>query len=157
MSLFAILRNLHVLSAAVWLGMVVVMNFGLMPFVAKKLTQNEVNTLKPIFGKVKKIISISALVTFLTGGGVLSIQTKFNVVNMLESTRGTLIFIAGSIGFIITIFHFFVEDKVEDFLRSKLPKDELLVGYKGMAFIPVVGLIIVSGIFITMLIAVRGI
>ena len=157
MSLFAILRNLHVFSAAIWLGMVVVMNFGLMPSVAKKLTQNDVDILKPIFGKVKKIISISALITFLTGGGILWIQTKFNVVEMFDSTRGTLIFIAGSIGFIITVFHYFLENKVENLLRKRLSKNELLVGYKGIEFIPKIGLLIVSSIFITMLIATRGI
>jgi hypothetical protein len=77
---------------------------------------------------------------------------------MLESTRGTLIFIAGSVGFMVTVFHFLAESKVEKYLRSRLPnKDELLVGYKGIEFIPQIGLVIISAIFITMLIAVRGI
>jgi uncharacterized membrane protein len=48
MSFFLIIRHIHVLSASIWLGMVVVMNFGLMPSVVKKLTQNDVDILKPI-------------------------------------------------------------------------------------------------------------
>jgi uncharacterized membrane protein len=40
MSFFGIIRNIHVLSAAIWLGMVVVMNYGLMPSVSKKTNTN---------------------------------------------------------------------------------------------------------------------
>ncbi len=158
MSYFGIIRNIHVLSAAIWLGMVVVMNYGLMPSVSKKLTQKDIDILKPIFKNVTNLVSISAASTFVTGGIILWIQTRFNVLEMLESTRGTLILIAGSVGFVVTAFHFLVESKVEKYLRSRLPnKDELLVGYKGIEFIPQIGLVIVSVIFITMLIAVRGI
>lgn len=65
--------------------------------------------------------------------------------------------IAGSVGFLVTIFHFFAETKVENYLRSRSHNnDELLVGYKGIEFIPKIGLVVVSAIFITMLIAVRG-
>jgi uncharacterized membrane protein len=157
MSVFGIIRNLHVISAAIWLGMVVVMNFGLMPSVSKKLTQIEVDILNPIFKNVTKIVSISAFITFITGGLILWFQTKFNFVEMLESTRGRLIFSAGSVGFVVTVFHFFAEDKVEKYFRNRLiDKDELLVGYKGIEFIPRIGLLIVFGIFTTMLIAVRG-
>ena len=158
MSFFLIIRHIHVLSASIWLGMVVVMNFGLMPSVVKKLTQNDVDILKPIFKNVTNLVSISAFFTFVTGGIILWLQTKFNVLEMLESTRGTLIFIAGSVGFVVTVFHFFAESKLEKYLRSRLPnKNELLVGYKGIEFIPQIGLVIVSAIYITMLIAVRGI
>lgn len=157
MSLFGIIRTLHVLSASIWLGMVVVMNYGLMPSVTKKLTQIDVDILKPIFKKVTNLVSISAASTFITGGIILWIQTKFNVLEMLNSTRGTLIFIAGSVGFVVTVFHFFAENKLEKYLINRLPnKDELLVGYKGIEYIPKLGLIIVTSIFITMLIAVRG-
>lgn len=157
MSFFTTIRNLHVLSAAVWLGMVVVMNFGLMPLVKNKLTQMEVDILKPIFKNVTNLVSISAFATFITGATILWIQTRFHIIYMLDCTRGKLIVTAGGIGFIITVFHFFAESKVEKYLRNRLPKDELYVGYKGMEFIPKLGLIIVSGIFITMMIAVRGI
>ncbi|MBP9215250.1 MAG: hypothetical protein KBF36_11870 [Chitinophagaceae bacterium] len=157
MSFFLIIRHIHVLSASIWLGMVVVMNFGLMPSVVKKLTQNDVDILKPIFKNVTNLVSISAASTFITGGIILWMQTKFNFLEMLESTRGTLILIAGSLGFIVTVFHFFAESKVEKYLRTRLSnKDELLVGYKGIEFIPKIGLIVVSAIFVTMLIAVRG-
>ena len=157
MSFFIIIRNIHLLSASIWLGMVVVMNFGLMPSVKNKLSQVDVDMLKPIFKSVKRLISISAFFTFVTGGVLLWMQTKFNVFDMIESTRGTLILIAESIGFIITIFHFFVEDKVEEILRRRLTdKDELLVGYKGIEFIPRIGLVVVAAIFIIMLISVKG-
>jgi hypothetical protein len=62
----------------IWLGMVVVMNFGLMPSVVKKLTQNDVDILKPIFKNVTNLVSISAASTFITGGIILWMQTKFN-------------------------------------------------------------------------------
>ncbi len=157
MSVFVFIRNLHLLSAAIWLGMVVVMNFGLMPSVSKKLTQVDVDILKPIFKNVTKLVSISAFSTFVTGGILLWIQTKFHVSEMFESIRGTLLFIAGTVGFIVTIFHFFAESSVEKYLKSRLPnQEELLVGYKGIEYIPRIGLVIVSAIFITMLIAVRG-
>lgn len=157
MSLFGIIRNIHVLSASIWLGMVVVMNYGLMPSVAKKMTQLDVDILKPIFKNVTNLVSLSAASTAITGGIIIWIQTKFYFLGMLNSTRGTLILIAGSVGFLVTIFHFFAETKVENYLRSKSQnKDELLVGYKGIEFIPKIGLGVVSAIFITMLIAVRG-
>ena len=158
MSFFTIIRNVHVLSASIWLGMVVVMNFGLMPLVAKKLLQHEVDILQPIFKNVTNLVSISAFFTFVTGGIILWIQTKFHFVEMIKNTRGILILIAGGIGFIITLFHFFAEGKVEKYLKNRLPnKEELLVGYKGIEYIPRLGLLIISSIFITMLIAVRGI
>ncbi len=157
MSLFGIIRNIHVLSASIWLGMVVVMNYGLMPSVAKKMTQLDVDILKPIFKNVTNLVSLSAASTFITGGIIIWMQTKFYFLGMLNSTRGTLILIAGSVGFLVTIFHFFAETKVENYLRSRSQnKDELLVGYKGIEFIPKIGLVVVSAIFITMLIAVRG-
>ena len=150
MSFFGIIRNLHVLSAAIWLGMVVVMNFGLMPSISKKLTQTDVEILKPIFKKGTNLVSISAFLTFVSGGIILWIQTKFHFVEMLKSTRGMLIFSAGGMGFV-------GESKLEKYLKSRLPnKDELLVGYKGIEFIPRIGLVIITTIFITMLIAVRG-
>ncbi|MBK7138026.1 MAG: hypothetical protein IPH74_02940 [Bacteroidetes bacterium] len=157
MSFFGIIRNLHVLSAAIWLGMVVVMNFGLMPSISKKLTQTDVEILKPIFKKGTNLVSISAFLTFVSGGIILWIQTKFHFVEMLKSTRGMLIFSAGGMGFVVTLFHFLGESKLEKYLKSRLPnKDELLVGYKGIEFIPRIGLVIITTIFITMLIAVRG-
>ncbi len=157
MSLFGIIRNIHVLSASIWLGMVVVMNYGLMPSVAKKITQLDVDILKPIFKNVTNLVSLSAASTFITGGIIIWIQTEFYFLGMLNSTRGTLILIAGSVGFLVTIFHFFAETKVENYLRSRSHNnDELLVGYKGIEFIPKIGLVVVSAIFITMLIAVRG-
>ncbi len=157
MSLFGIIRNIHVLSASIWLGMVVVMNYGLMPSVAKKMTQLDVDILKPIFKNVTNLVSLSAASTAITGGIIIWIQTKFYFLGMLNSTRGTLILIAASVGFLVAIFHFFAETKVENYLRSRSQnKDELLVGYKGIEFIPKIGLVVVSAIFITMLIAVRG-
>ncbi len=157
MSFFTIIRIIHVLSASIWLGMVVVMNFGLMPSVSKKLTQFDVDILKPIFKKVTNLVSISAFSTFITGGIILWLQTKFDFSILLQNTRGILILIAGTIGFIVTLFHFLAESKVEKYLRSRLSnKEDLLVGYKGIEFIPRLGLIIVAGIFITMLIATRG-
>ena len=58
---------------------------------------------------------------------------------------------------VVTLFHFLGESKLEKYLKSRLPnKDELLVGYKGIEFIPRIGLVIITTIFITMLIAVRG-
>ncbi len=157
MSFFTIIRIIHVLSASIWLGMVVVMNFGLMPSVSKKLTQFDVDILKPIFKKVTNLVSISAFSTFITGGIILWLQTKFDFSILLQNTRGILILIAGTIGFIVTLFHFLAESKDEKYLRSRLSnKEDLLVGYKGIEFIPRLGLIIVAGIFITMLIATRG-
>lgn len=67
MNFYFIIRNIHVISAAIWLGIVVVVNFGLEPPVARKMTQGEVNILKLIFKRVKNLISISAFSTFVTG------------------------------------------------------------------------------------------
>lgn len=158
MSLILFIRHMHVISASIWLGMVLVMNLGLMPSVTKNLTPLSIEILKPIFNNVTNIVSISAALTFITGGIILWIQTKFDLVEILKSNRGKLILIAGGVGFIVTLFHFFVESKVEKYFRNRLSKkDELLVGYKGIEFIPQIGLVIISSIFITMLIAARGI
>jgi uncharacterized membrane protein len=157
MNFYAIIRNIHVISAAIWLGIVVVVNFGLGPSVAREMTQGEVNILKLIFRRVRNLISISAFSTFVTGGILLWLQTKFSVVAMLESTRGTLILLAGGLGFVITLFHFFAESKVEQYLRNRMfGTTEGFVGYQGIEFIPKIGLLLIASIFVAMLIAVRG-
>jgi hypothetical protein len=137
--------------------MVVVVNVAMMPSIAHKLSQHDADILSPIFKRIHFIISACALCTFITGGLVVWMRVKFDILSLLGCTQGKLIFIGGTLGFMITLFHFLIEDNVIDYLKSKSSsKNEIQIGYKGIEYIPKIGLIMISTIFILMLIAARG-
>ncbi|WKZ74564.1 MAG: DUF4149 domain-containing protein [Vicingaceae bacterium] len=154
------IRYLHVLSAAIWLGEVVVINFIMIPILTKYDKEGKSEILVNIFPKLFKMASILSAITVITGAILLWFYTKYNFDILLSSRWGLSILIGGLLGLLLTLFHFFLENKLLKLLLPKeandIEKNHTLV-YSRLKIIPRIGLVVITSIFFLMMFAERGI
>lgn len=154
------IRWLHILSAAIWLGEVVVINFIMIPALSKYDKEGKSEMLVNIFPKLFRMVSILSASTVLTGSILLWFYTKYDFEILLSGRWGLSILIGGSMGLLLTLFHFFIENKITKLLApndAKFIEENHALVYSKLKIIPRIGLVVITSIFIVMMFAVRGI
>ena len=147
------------LAASGWFGEVIVINFVLIPVLSRYKGIARKDFLNTIFPSIFRLASVLAATTAISGGVLLYFYTRGNFYMLLESLWGICILIGGSMGLILTLFHFFLENKLarkagvgDDNISQEAVEDIHLK----LTFIPRIGLLVISAIFMLMMIAVRG-
>lgn len=153
--LYTLIRFIHVVCGSAWFGEVIVINFILIPSLSKYQGIARKDFLNTIFPKIFRLASVLAGSTAVTGGILLYNFIGFNFSELLErGTWGISILIAGTLGLILTLFHFFVENHLARKVGVGDPnisaKDVEDVHIK-LKFIPRLGLVVISTIFLLML------
>ncbi len=151
---YTLIRWLHVVSGSAWLGEVLVINFVLIPVLSKFTDPSGKNFINSIFLKLFRLASVLALVTILTGAVLLYNFIGFNIASLTErGSWGWSILIGGSLGLVLTIFHFFIENWLAKKLgnTSTGSKEDVDDVHLKLKFIPRIGMIVITLIFLLML------
>lgn len=156
--LFPIIRMIHVLAGSIWIGEVVVINFILIPVLSKYQGDIRKEFLISIFPKIFNLASILSVTVVTTGVIMVYHLTNGNLENLLYGRWGLSLLFGGSLGIILTLFHFFMENRLAKKIGlGKQGDDEKLVGvHLKLKIVPRLGLIVITTIFLLMLNASRG-
>lgn len=163
MTLTNILRWIHILAGAAWLGEVVVVNFVLVPAVARLVPDQRGWFLAAIFPRVFRLASVLSLTTVVAGAALnLSLsgwQLDVAVARLTASRWGWNIVIGGLLGLGLTLFHHTAERRLEPFVvaaHARSDSDAFAILLPRLRLIPRAGLAVLVLIFLLMMFAARG-
>lgn len=156
-----IIRWVHVVAGSAWFGEVVVINFVLIPVLSGYHGTARKDFLNTIFPRIFKLASVLSFTTAVTGGILLYNFVGFNIVELTErGTWGYSILIAGTLGFILTIFHFFIENLMARKIGvgdPNLSQDAVEDVHLKLKLVPRLGMTVITIIFLLMMNATHGI
>lgn len=156
-----VVRWIHVMAAAIWLGQVVVINLILVPTARGLSSEDRTRFLGDVFPRVFRLASVLSL-TALASGLTMLLQkygVSWSVFSALTATgMGTALLIGAILAVTLTLFHFLVEPRVEDLIcvaqdNPDSGVDEQIVGI--LRIVPKAGLGVIVAIFLLMMISVR--
>jgi len=151
------IRYLHVLAAAAWIGEVIVINFVLIPFVSSLSAETKKIVIQKLFPRIFRLASVLAATTAVCGYVYLFYIAKGNFSFLFNSQRGIFLFIGALLGTLLTLFHFFMENKMAHKIGISDEKEEMIDDiHLRLKIVPRVGLLVITTIFICMMISVRG-
>lgn len=157
-TLYTFIRWLHVISASIWLGEVVVINFIMIPVLSQYDKEGKSEVLTNVFPKLFKMASILSVSTVITGTILLWHFTGFDFTLLINSKWGLSILIGGTLGLLLTLFHLFLERNVTKLLSpadaAQLEANHALV-YSRLKIIPRIGLVVITLIYLLMMNSVR--
>jgi uncharacterized membrane protein len=161
MSWLTIVRWVHILSGAAWFGEVIIINFVLLPLLKPMGFEQRALFLHKIFPRVFRLASFLSVLALSSGLIMSYLITGWKDLDVFLSTRwGVSILIGGSLGLLLTMFHFFVESRLEPLVASlnESPQQmdvERITRF--LQYIPRAGLLVILTTFILMMVAARGI
>ena len=155
------IRWIHVIAASVWLGEVAVINFILIPVLGTLGIEERRRFLTSVFPRVFRMASVLSLVVVISGLTLVTMITSGDFAMLLEDRWGHAILFGGTLGVLLTLFHFFMENRLAKQIGvgcEYLPSDAQLADVHGkLKIVPRGGLLVISTIFFAMMYAVRGI
>ena len=157
--LFIPIRWIHVLAASVWVGEVCVINFVLIPSLSRFDGEFRRRFLGTVFPKIFRMASVLSVTTVITGVVLLVLYTRGNLEMLLSGRRGLSILIGGSMGILLTLFHFFMENQMAHKAGIGRPdtSDETLEDiHSKIRVVPRIGLGVIILIYLIMMYATRG-
>lgn len=158
---FIHIRWIHILSATAWFGEVVVINFVLIP-VLSNLNQatREIIVVK-LFPKIFNLASILASTALVSGAFLFWLISDGNFNYFFTSgNRGIALLIGMSLGTLLTFFHFFMENRMAKKIGIVAKQsDQRIVEdiHLRLKIVPRLGLLVITTIAISMMIAARGV
>lgn len=162
MTVTNILRWIHVLAGAAWLGEVVVVNFILVPTLTRLDPGKRGWFMAAVFPHVFRLASILSLTTILAGAALNLSLNGWHVdvaLIRLTSTRwGWSILLGGLFGLGLTLFHLFAERRLEPHVvaADEETDDEAFASVlRRLRIIPRAGLGVLVLTFLLMMFAVR--
>jgi uncharacterized membrane protein len=154
-----VIRWIHVMAASAWWGEVVVINFILIPSLVSREGEARYEFLNEVFPRVFRMASILSATTVVSGGVLLYRLIGLDLSLLTQSRWGWCLLVGGTLGLLLTLFHFFIEDhlahKVGVGCRST--DTALLDGaVSKLKVVPRAGLVVITSIYGLMMFAVRG-
>jgi uncharacterized membrane protein len=161
MSPFTVVRWIHILSAAAWLGEVVTVVFVLVPVAAKLSGPDRAAFISRVFPRVFRLATALAITTLAAGAWLNYLLTGWrNLDAYFGSMGGRAILVGGLLGVGLALFHFTVERRLEPRASSLLATaDEETLGRLSqfLRLVPRVGLGVLLVVLILMMVGARGI
>lgn len=154
-----ILRWVHILAGAAWLGAVVMVVFVIVPSLGKLEEPKRGSVAAIILPRVFRLASVLS-VTVVTAGMALYLERfdwKFQLEPLMTGRWGWSILIGGLMALLLTLFHFFAEERLAPHVKAGRdgPIDSQVMTILRIA--PRVGLTILVTVVILMAYATRGI
>ena len=157
-SYFPFIRTLHVISGALWIGEVVVINFILIPILSRFTGEMRKQFLINIFPRVFRMASVLSATVVITGMFLVYHMTNGELDRLLSGRWGLSILVGGSLGTLLTLFHFFMENRLARKIGlGKMGDDEKLAEvHLKLKIVPRLGLLVILTVFLLMLNAAHG-
>lgn len=155
-----ILRWVHIISGAAWLGEVITINFVLVPALSKMNLRERRNFILRFFPRVFRLASLLSVTSIVAGLALSYAMTGWQFDLFLTGRWGMSIIAGGTLGLLLTLFHFFVESRLGSQihrLNDDSRSDEVENITRFLRIIPRVGLGIIAIVFVLMMYAARGI
>ncbi|MBL8146676.1 MAG: hypothetical protein JNL34_09860 [Anaerolineae bacterium] len=163
MTMINLFRWIHILAGAAWLGEVMVVSFILVPVLGRLEPDKRGWFMALIFPRIFRLASILALTAILAGAALNLSLSGWDVnlaLTRLTTTRwGWSILMGGALGLGLTLFHFFIEHRLEPHVKAahEVMDDEAFSRMMlRLRIIPRAGLAILFLIFFLMMFAARG-
>jgi len=161
MALVTVVRWIHVIAAAAWLGEVLVVVFVLAP-AAMKLSRSERPAfISRLFPGVFRLATVLAVTTLIAGAWLNYLITRWQHLDFyIASQRGAAIVLGGILGLLLAVFHFVVESRLEPKVQSLIDaRDDGTLDRlsRFLALVPRIGLVVLVAVFLLMMIGSRGI
>lgn len=148
------------MAGASWLGEVVVINAVLVPALGRLDAQKREAFASLVFPRIFRLASVLSAVTVATGLVLAIGLSRGNLEIFVATTWGRAILAGGGLGFLLTLFHFFMEQRLTGLLGAHVgisgtsAVDEF---HHRLRVIPRAGLAVLLLIFGLMMYAARGI
>ena len=163
MTITNVLRWIHILAGAAWLGEVVVVKFVLVPLLSHLEPNKRGWFLAAVFPRVFRLASIFSLTTILAGAALnLSLngwQLDVALLRLTSSRWGWRILAGGLLGLALTLFHFVAERRLEPHVLAAHEESDgeaFARILRHLQIIPRVGLGVLLLAFLLMMFASRG-
>lgn len=154
------LRWLHILSGAAWLGEVFAINFVFIPSLKSMPTRERPRFIRNVFPRIFRLASVLSLLSVSSGLTLSYLLSGWRDLATIFTTRwGISILVGGGLSIALTLFHFFVESRLEPIAISMDEGTDQVDVEKVMTFlryVPRVGLLVMISIFILMMYAAKG-
>jgi uncharacterized membrane protein len=159
--LFVIVRWIHILAAAAWLGEVATVVFVLVPAACALRGAERAGYIARVFPRVFRLATALAIATLIAGVWLNYLMTGWRQLDLfLTSPRGLPIALGGLLGLLLAGFHFGVEARLEAKVEAISDSaDEAMLERvsRFLTIVPRVGLIVLVAVFLLMMIGARGV
>ncbi len=158
MAIESIIRWVHILAGAIWLGAVVMVVFVIVPSLLKLAEPERGTFAKTVFPGVFRLASIASLTVIAAGIALYFERFDWSIqLSPLVTGRwGWSILIGSVLAVLLTLFHFFAEERLAPHVRGagEVPVSPRVLAI--LRFAPRVGLTILVTVTILMAYAARG-
>ena len=154
------IRWIHVAAASAWFGEVVVINFVLIPVLAKYDAETLKRFLTTVFPRIFTLASVLSLTAVISGAALVYLITDGDLALLTEGRWGLSILIGGSIGLALTLFHFLLENRLARGIglgRRDISDEAITDVHAKLKTIPRLGLGVITATYVLMMFAVRGV
>jgi uncharacterized membrane protein len=155
------IRWIHVIAGSTWFGEVVVINFILLPVLDSLDVPGRRRFLTTVFPRVFRMASVLSATAVVTGLLMVFTITEGDLSRLTQGRWGHAILFGGSLGTVLTLFHFFMENRLAKRIGigcEYIPSDDDLANvHEKLKIVPRGGMLVISTIFFSMMYAVRGI
>ncbi|QED29033.1 hypothetical protein FRD01_17665 [Microvenator marinus] len=152
------LRWIHIMSGALWFGLVFFINVVILP--ALKKNPKDPVILDELFPRIFRLASIVSATVVVSGTLMLHGMVDGDWTRLLSSGRwGHALLLGGGLAWGITIFHFVVESILAKRMGFDSSADPQAMAKFHVVIqkVPRVAMVVLSAIFLLMMIAARGI
>ncbi len=152
------LRWAHIITGAAWLGEVAVIVFVLVPVLPRLDPERRGWFLATVFPRVFRLASVLSVAVLITGWGVYLSMTdwQWDLQPLVSGRWGWAILVGGSLGVLLTLFHFVVEGRLEPQVRAAREAAAVDRLVRAVQIIPRGGLAVLLVIFALMSYAARS-
>ena len=155
-----LIRWIHIVAGTSWLGEVVTINFVLVPAIGRLGVEHRRRFMVAVFPRIFRLASVLSVLAVVSGLLIAVAMSDGDLSVFLKGRWGRFILVGGSLGGLLTLFHFFLENRVGRILvplRGEATDADIEFVYRRLKIIPRVGLVVITAIVVSMMYAARGI
>lgn len=159
MNLVNLVRWIHIISGVAWLGEVITIIFVLVPALTRLKKESRGAFLREVFPRVFRLASVLSATAVISGAILNYLMTGWKDFAVFFNSRwGISILIGGAMGLLLTLFHFFVEERLEPTAATAddIPEADMAKMISTLNIIPRVGMVIIIAVILLMMFAARG-
>lgn len=154
---FRVIRWVHVLSGASWLGAVALINAVIVPALAKIDRPARREAVAELFPRIFKFASVVSVTAIVSGGLLFYNRFSSDWSAIWSTPTGWGILIGATLATVLTAFHFVAEPRLEGLVREARGHERTLERVmRALKIVPRAGLAVLIAIILLMMYGARG-